>query len=164
MPRSCTLCTHASREEIDHSIIAGQPYRDIAGRWAVSKSAVERHAGEHLAAAIARASEITDAMTADRLIAELRTLREVTLGVLEEARTGADHGMALKAIARLERQAELIGRLAGELIERREIEQTSVILNEEWPKMRSAIVDALQPYPEAWAAVLAKLNGHEFGI
>ncbi|MBV8831305.1 MAG: hypothetical protein JO108_18990 [Acidobacteriaceae bacterium] len=42
-----------------------------------------------------------------------RPLREVTLGVLEEARAADDHDIALRAIARLEKQAELCGRLAG---------------------------------------------------
>ena len=117
MPRTCSICGHASREEIDRDIIAGKPYRDIAGRHAVSKSAVERHAGEHLAQALVRAAELEGRISADRLIAELRALRETTLGVLEEARSEANHGVALQAIARLEKQAELVGKLAGELVE-----------------------------------------------
>ena len=86
MGRPCTVCSHNSREEIDTSLIGGSPYRDVAGRFGLSKSAIERHASEHLIAAIARVADISP-VTAASLIAELRVLRETTLGVLEEART-----------------------------------------------------------------------------
>ena len=158
MPRLCSLCTHPERLDIDKAIIAGLPYRDISGRFGVSKSAVERHAGEHVAPAIARASTLRDQVTADALIAELRTLREVTLGVLEEARAADDHDIALRAIARLEKQAELCGRLAGELVERQRIETVSVLFSEQWLRLRPLILGALLPFPEAHAALESALT------
>ena len=134
-------------------MIAGSPYRSVASEWGLSKSAVERHASEHLVAAIARAGELRDRINADALIAELRVLREVTLGVLEEARQSEMHAVALKAIARLEKQAELVGRLAGELVERQRVEMVSVAFAAEWQQLRPRIIAALQPYPEAAAAL-----------
>ena len=157
MGRSCTLCAHADREQIDREIISGLAYRDIAGRFEISKSAVERHAGEHLSDAIARSAECRDRVTADRLIAELRTLREVTLGVLEEARSEKNHSVALGAIARLEKQSELVGRLAGELVDRSRVEHVAVLFTAEWQRLRPLLVKALLPYPEAHAAVVAAL-------
>ena len=120
MSRTCSVCNHVERVAIDREIVGGKPYRDIAGRFEVSKSAVERHAQSHVAAAIARAAEL-ETITAGQLVGELRTLREVTLGILEEARGEGDHPAALAAISRLERQAELCGKLAGELVERHEL-------------------------------------------
>jgi hypothetical protein len=79
MPRVCSICTHRSRGQIDRELISGLPYRDIAGRFGLSKSSLERHASEHLAAAIARAGDLRDQVTADRLIAELRVLRIPTM-------------------------------------------------------------------------------------
>ncbi len=157
MSRVCSLCSHHERAEIDRSIISGQPYRDIAGQFAVSKSAVERHASSHLAEAIARHSELEGKITADRLIAELRTVREVTLGVLEEARQGRDAGMALKAIARLEKQSELVGKLAGELIERQRIDQTSIVFNDQWLRLRAVIMRAVEGHPEVRTLLLHEL-------
>jgi hypothetical protein len=158
MPRDCTICGHAEREQIDREIIAGLPYRDISGRFALSKSAVERHANGHIAAAIARAAGASIAITADLLVSEVRTLREVTLGILEEARVVGDHAASLNAIARLEKQAELCGRLAGELVERHAVEQRSILIDSEWMRLRSLVVAALLPYPEAGRAVLAALR------
>ncbi|MBV9082254.1 MAG: hypothetical protein JOZ62_06245, partial [Acidobacteriaceae bacterium] len=110
------------------------------------------------APAIARASTLRDQVTADALIAELRTLREVTLGVLEEARAADNHDVALRAIARLEKQAELCGRLAGELVERQRIETVSVLFSEQWLRLRPLILGALLPFPEAHAALESALT------
>lgn len=140
--RNCSLCAHAERLQIDRELVAGLPYRDIAGRFALSKSAVERHAGEHLAAAVARGGQLRDRLSADSLVAELRVLREVTLGVLEEARAVDNHEIALKAIQRLEKQSELVGRSLGELIDRQRIETVSVVFAEEWLRLRPLIVGA----------------------
>ena len=157
MPRTCTVCSHAERSQIDQELVRGLPYRDISGRFDLSKSAVERHASEHLAAAIARDPSACNGVTSNGLIAELRVLREVTLGVLEEARSAEQHALALQAIARLEKQAELVGRLAGELVERQRIETISVVFSAEWLKLRPIILQALDPFPEAADAMARAL-------
>jgi hypothetical protein len=33
MPRTCLACAHAERAAIDNALVAGQPFRDIAGRF-----------------------------------------------------------------------------------------------------------------------------------
>jgi hypothetical protein len=155
--RNCSICVHPERSHIDLDLISGRPYRDISGRHGVSKSAVERHASEHLASAIARGAQSRDRIDAGLLIAELRVLREVTLGVLEEARAAEQHSVALAAIARLEKQAELVGRLAGELVDRQRIETVSVVFAAEWQRLRPPITAALLPYPAASAALVEAL-------
>jgi hypothetical protein len=54
MPRVCTICTHPARAAIDDGLDAGQSLRDVASRYALSKSAIDRHRGSHLPAALAR--------------------------------------------------------------------------------------------------------------
>lgn len=75
MARTCTICSHSEREQIDREIIAGLPYRDISGRFALSKSAVERHAGDHIPQLISRARELRDWLNADQLVGELCVLQ-----------------------------------------------------------------------------------------
>ena len=157
MGRPCTICAHAERVEIDREIIAGLPYRDISGRFELSKSAVERHAGEHLSAAIARSADLAP-IDAKQLIGEIRALRETTFGVLEEARQSSDHGAALRALERLEKQTELVGRLAGELVDRQRVEHVAVVFAADWLELRPRIVEALLPYPEAMAALVSALG------
>lgn len=157
MARTCTVCQHSLRDEIDSLIVSGCSFRDISGRYELSKSALGRHASSHVAEAIAKASDLAAVVTADQLVGELRRLREVTAAVLAEAREEGDHAAALGAIARLEKQAELCGRLAGELVDRRVIEQRTILLDARWVGLRSLVAAALAPYPDALAAVTRRL-------
>jgi hypothetical protein len=52
----CTICVHPARAAIDHRLEAGQPLRDIAGQYALSKSALDRHKASHLSLA----QDVTD--------------------------------------------------------------------------------------------------------
>jgi len=63
--------------------------------------------------------------------------------------------LALQAVSRLERQAELQARMLG-IAERTEV-RSSVFDGEEWARVRSVLIDALRPYPEACTAVLEAL-------
>ena len=47
MPRTCTVCRHPQRGEIEAALESGQSYRDTSSRFGVSKSALERHRGGH---------------------------------------------------------------------------------------------------------------------
>lgn len=158
MANRCTVCGHADRLVIDKELIGGLPYRDISGRYGVSKSALERHASGHIAATISRARDLREWLNADQLVGELRVLREVVLGVLEEARAAGDHSVALAACARLEKQAELVARLLGELVERQKVEMVDAAASTEWARLLPCILRSLAPYPEARAALVAALD------
>jgi len=54
MPRHCTVCHHPRREAIDVAVVAGGSLRDIAGQFRISKSALARHKGNHIPAALAK--------------------------------------------------------------------------------------------------------------
>jgi hypothetical protein len=72
MPRICTVCTHPDRPAIDMMLVNGKSLRDIAGRFGTSKSALERHAGEHLPATLAKAHAANETAAALDVMAELR--------------------------------------------------------------------------------------------
>lgn len=73
MPRRCSICGHPSREAIDRELVnaVSFSFRDIAGRYGVSRSALERHKAAHLPAALARAKD------ADQTTADLAVLHEL---------------------------------------------------------------------------------------
>jgi hypothetical protein len=48
MPRTCTICRHPERHDIEANLKAGIPYRDIARRHNISKHALSRHRLNHL--------------------------------------------------------------------------------------------------------------------
>src|ERR1700677_1805523 len=72
MHRSCTVCAHPRRAEIDAALVGGTTLREIAGRTGTTKSALDRHR-PHVAKVIAQARQeslIAQARTLDGLIAE----------------------------------------------------------------------------------------------
>jgi transposase-like protein len=61
MPRTCTICRHVQRHEIEADLQARLPYRDIARRHDISQHAVWRHrahVSQHTATAMATARKI----------------------------------------------------------------------------------------------------------
>ena len=165
MPRRCTICDHPERVEIDAAVVAEEGYRDIARQWRVSKDAVARHKADHLPAHLSKAKHATETTQADSLLGQLLSLNRHTLAILKEARDGEekDSELALKAIARAEKQIELQAKLLGELQEGTTV---NVFLLPEWQQLRARIISVLAPYPQARLAVAHALerspyaNGH----
>jgi hypothetical protein len=98
MPRACTICTHAERTAIDQELIAGLPFRDIAGRYGVAKSSVERHKAEHVPTTLAKAKEAQTVADADDLLKQAGALRTKAMSLLLKAEQAGDYRTALAGI------------------------------------------------------------------
>ncbi|MGI9072831.1 MAG: hypothetical protein ACR2JB_16320 [Bryobacteraceae bacterium] len=72
-------------------------------------------------AALIQANQIEEHVRADTLLDRLRELNLETQFILSEAQESGDPDIALKSIARLEKQLELEARLLGELNEQTRI-------------------------------------------
>jgi hypothetical protein len=123
-----------------------------------------RHKTDHLPAHLAKAKEAEEVSQAESLLDRLLALSKETSAILQEARAEKtkDNELALKAIARCEKQLELQARLLGEL---KEGQTVNILMAPEWHEMRRLILEALRPYPQASVAVAAALhriesNGH----
>ena len=100
MPRTCTVCRHAQRHEIEADLQAGSPYRDVARQYSISKDAVSRHRASHVSLhttpALATVTKIIalleQAETASMWNATLVTLKEVRRCV-EELLMQLNHGI-----------------------------------------------------------------------
>ena len=88
------------------------------------------------------------------VVGQLRTINNITLHVLKEARDAKDHDIALKAIDRVQRQIELQAKLLGEL---QQEGTTNIMVNAEWIEVRALLMHALGDFPEARASVAAVL-------
>jgi hypothetical protein len=152
MPRLCTICISDLREEINAALISRESLRALSKRFGITTSALQRHRASHLPATLLKAAAVADVMEAGNLLERLKALNRETAAVLREARDGdsKNNDLALKAIARVEKQIELEGRLLGELHEGSTV---NVILTPEWQALRAAIIAALEPYPAARLAV-----------
>jgi hypothetical protein len=160
MPRRCTVCDHSERHSIDEELVTGAPYRSVAKRFELSESAVYRHKTEHLPAHLLKAREVEEAARADDLLDQVRHLQAHALDILERAEKAGELRTALAAISQARGNLELLGKLAGELDER---PQVNVLISPEWLELRVAIVGALDSHPEARRAVLRALKGASDG-
>jgi hypothetical protein len=157
MPRVCTVCTQEHRKAIDQALVNGDSFRDIAGRFTVSRSALERHKASHLPAALTKAAGAAEIAHADNLLGEMEKIQKTTLYILNVAGKSGDLRTALLAVGQARKNLELLARLTGELAE----QQTTVnvlVASPDWLRLRSAILAALDPFPDARWAVLEALN------
>lgn len=156
MPRTCTICTHADRQAIDRALVEGQSFRTIAHQWGVSLDALKRHKRDHLPPSLAKAHQAAQIAHGDDLLSRIEELQRKTLIILAEAEANGDHALALKAIAEARRNLELLAELTHELNRN---PQVNVLLSPDWVRVRSLILAALLPYPEARQKVAEALLG-----
>ena len=157
MGRVCTVCTHPKREAIDRALIAGEPTREIEKRLGPSRSALVRHQAEHLPAAMLKGEEARQEAHALDVVKQLRAINGATLAILRESREARDNHTALKAIDRVQKQIELQAKLLGELNEGTTV---NVLVSPEWLQVRTVILQALDPYPQARLALAEAMEAH----
>lgn len=150
MPRRCTICVHPERADIDASVVRGEPFRRIAAHFGVSEQSVRRHRADHLPASLLKAQEAQEVGEANALLHEVRDLQARALGILTKAEEAGDLRAATGAIREARSTIELLAKLTGELDERPEV---NIVLSPQWLTIRVAILDALEPFPEARTAV-----------
>ncbi len=156
MSRACSICTHLRRPEIDQALIDGLAYRAIARQFdGTSRGALSRHTA-HIPEHLKKAAESAEEIEADKLVVQLKKLNAEVWGVLRDARQKGNGFLVLQAVARaqalIETQAKLIGQLndGGVTI--------NLIEHPEWVRIRTVILTALEPHPEARLAIAAALT------
>jgi hypothetical protein len=149
MAAKCTICSHPEREAIDRALVEGESLRSILERCSTSSDPIamgslHRHkSNNHVPQQLAKAQEAKEVSAADDLIGHVLALTREATEILREARDAKDHSIALKAIARLEKQIELLAKLKGELDDR----ATVNILNiggDDLASMRQTLAERLE--------------------
>ena len=155
--RPCTVCQHPKRDEIDKRLATDLNFagisRDFAG---ISEDALKRHREKHLPGALAKAENITEVVKADALLEDVKSLRKKALGILETAEEAGDLKTALLGIREARSCMELLAKVEGQL---KDTPQVNFILSAEWIELRTLIITALDPYPEAKEAMVLAIRG-----
>jgi hypothetical protein len=115
MPRTCSICTHPARDEIEAGLLAGNPFRELAERFETSPAALFRHKGTHIPDRLIKVREAEEVSKAETLLEQLEDLRVKARQILEAAENEGDFKTALAGVRELARLIELVGRLTGEL-------------------------------------------------
>jgi len=118
MPQICSICRHKNRPEIDAALLRSESLRNIAKQFGTSATALHRHRNSCVSQQLSKAKDASDVVAASALVRELREITAKTRDVLARAVREKNGDLALKAVARLERQLELKARLLGQLEER----------------------------------------------
>ena len=158
MPRECTICKHPQRTEIDAALVNGDMYRGVSRRFDCSEDALRRHKAEHVPAHMAQAHDAQDVANADSLLDQVRDLQRKALGILDKAENAGDLRAATSAIREARECIVLLAKLMGELDERAQV--NILVLSPEWLAIRSRLLTALEPFPDARLAVAEALYAH----
>jgi hypothetical protein len=150
VPRTCTACSHDEHHQINVDLVHRDPYRRIASRYGLSEAAVRRHAQEHIPELLVEAYESLKRGDAEDLAGELFKIKDDVERLKARAEEEGDLRTALlgcdKALKALELQAKV-----EQIIATRPT--INLHLNPQYIAVRSAIVQAVDPYPEAKEAI-----------
>ena len=150
MARTCTICAHNERNAIDHALVKGTALRTIADHWSVSKTSLIRHKADHLPTALVKANGAAEAAHGDDLLAKVVQLEADARRIGAKAEKAKDLRGALMGVRELTRVIELLAKLRGEL------ESQPTVINVQ--VLAPVILGALEAYPDARAAVAARLS------
>lgn len=193
MSRPCSICSHSERLEIDRLLLQGTSYRDIAGRFGLSKTAIFRHKESHIGTDLRDVREVMIAAREEALAeikseVKARDLEEVKAEIVAEAKEGmaarlenaasfidqlnevrakaaslldqAEASDNLRAagtfLKELREQIRLMAELEGKISNQPTV---NVLVNPEWIELRTVIIQALDPFPQAKEAVVHAIRG-----
>ncbi len=178
MGQRCQICDHPERSRIELGLAKKVSYFKLARKFDVSKDAVYRHRTKHvppqLLASLAAAGAPTvidlEALRhseSEGLLQHLVALRGRLYLLLDQAeKTGVDYDDVRSALGihgKINDNLQLTAKLLGELQVGNQTTVNNLIISPDWLAMRSALIKALAPHPEARRAVAGVLREVEGG-
>lgn len=115
MPRNCSICIHADRDQIDAELLEPKPYKELAARFEVSSSALHRHAQTHIRERLIKAKKAAEIGKADDLVRQIEALKTKAGQILQKAESGGDLRTALAGVRELARLIELVAKMTSDL-------------------------------------------------
>ena len=115
MPRTCTICANPDIQGIDQALVAGTPYRAVEERFEISPPSLYRHQQGHLPATLLKARGVQEVAHAGGLMAQLQSLQQKALEILNRAEGSGDLRSALSAFRELRGTVELTARITGQM-------------------------------------------------
>ncbi len=139
MPRTCTVCLHSERDEIDELVLSGETLRKIAERFSLSVTSLFRHK-THVSETLRKSQEAAEVARAESLTEQLKRLCQDARRIQEKAEAEKDYRAALTAIRELTRLVEFAAKLSGEMAGQQVNVQTNVISTSEGLSIPNAAV------------------------
>jgi hypothetical protein len=134
--------------------VAGDPFRYVSERFGTSLAALHRHKSDHLPAELGRARDAAEVARADDLLGQVRELQGRAMSLLDTAEEAGDLKAAVGAIREARGCLELLARLTQQIGDAPVI---NLLIMPEWLALRTAILAALEPFPDARLSLASAL-------
>ena len=114
--KTCSICHHPKKDEIEKALlISKRSYRDISGRFNVSKLALQRHQEKHVPSHLIKAEQAAEICRADGLLNKLVILKNDAERITEKAEINDDLKTALSGIREQSRIIEILSKMQGQI-------------------------------------------------
>ena len=124
--------------------------------YGIDREEWEQQAARAPAATDARAVASTIVLTpSDEVVANARVLQEKAMKLCDEVSGGTPE----ERVSILEKSARVVA-IAGKILgEDSRVSKAKILRSPEWGEIQTAIFEALKPYPDAFEAVVSKIQG-----
>ena len=163
-----SITRHPDRAQIERDLAIGMPLRRLARKYQLSKDALCRYRKRlppHLKAALLAQSlkpevdlEALRVTESEGLLVHLAAQRARLLLWQDAAASSEQFQVASAISAQIHRNLELVGKLLGELTQHHRVTSVSMMVSPEYLELRAALLRALQPFPDARAAVVDAIH------
>ncbi len=151
MGRQCTVCAHKDLEEINRLLLCSDSYRAIARQFGLSKDSLARHKESHMPELLLKSQDVKETLQADNLLDQIVYYESEARRFKGLAESQGDLELALKAVDRALKCLDLFAKARGIINDQPQI---TIINNPEWVELRTLIITALDPFPDAKGAVV----------
>jgi hypothetical protein len=162
------IARHEARAQIERDLALGVPLRRMAKKYGIGKDALCRHRKKlppqlraaMLGQALRPEMDLDQLRTteAEGLLAQLSVQRARLLLWQDSAAAAEQFTVATAISGQIHRNLELVGKYLGEFAQHHVVSNVSVLVSPAYLELRSALLSALAPFPEARAAVAATLH------
>ena len=147
----CKTCRFPDHEKYDAECIKGNLSReDYAKMVGCTSKSISRHLS-HIPQIVANSANAEIVTNADNLLDQILYYEAEARRFKEMAEADGNVDLALKAVDRALKCVEIYAKVRGII---NDAPQITIINNPEWVELRTLIITALEPYPEAREAVV----------
>ena len=154
MPRPCSICAHNKASQINRDLVKGVSPVDVSAKYQVSQFALYRHRKNHLTRSLSEDPKVKELRITDNAVETLRNMLQKLREIEKKAERAKNLNISILAIREVCRITELLEKIAGRLKD----SEVNIYMNLQFVTIQTAIVEALEPYPEAKLAVVEALG------
>lgn len=157
MPRNCSICAREEVEQINRDIALGVSFERLHEKYGASVGALHRHKTHMMTQLVtAQGVDVSDPSSVMQRIQELEQRADSLYKAAVKKGDLLNTGRALKELREI---TALYARLTGELNTQQQVIHQHLHVTPEWVFLRSVMLKALAPYPEARTALVTALEG-----